>query len=207
MIDLVFPKNDENAFIALAERLGLQGLCFVYDRPTPPPQVKTSLKLFSAVLCTEETIRKYKGQHLTVMRCPSDQSRIRLVLEQSKPDILFGLEFSGRSDFIHHRASGLNHIHADLARKNDIIIGFSFSDILSSSSRRRSIVMGRLSQNIIFARKFGFTACIASFAAKPYHLRSPRDLSSFFEALGMHPSDAASSLGSVFKRLETINKR
>ncbi len=204
MIDVVFPYGNEQEFIRIAERLGLEGLCFVYDRPKDISsfQASTSLKLFSVPLCSEKNILRFRGR-FTVMKAPDDQRLIRTFLEQHKPSLLFGLESASRSDFIHHRASGINQVHAALMRKNAIIVGFDFSSLLLASSYRRAVIMGRISQNIRFARKFGFQTVIASFASDPFLLRSHQDLKSFFVSLGMHPSEASSSLNVLFKRLES----
>ncbi len=203
MIDLVFPEKNEKDFIKIAELLGID-LCFVYPSPQKPLKSK-KIKTYSAVLCTEKTINKNKN-HFTLMHC-TDQNSIRAILEQHKPNLLFGMESAKHSDFIHHRASGLNQVHAALAKKNDVIIGFDFNSLLAANPEKRAKIMGRLSQNIRFARKFKFPICIASFAHDPYHLRSPPDLAAFYHELGMHPSESQKALDTLKKHLETDIKR
>ncbi len=44
---------------------------------------------------------------------------------------------------------------------------------------------------------------LASFARHPYQMRSPHDLSVFFEQLGLHPSDIKKAFTSV---IDLINK-
>jgi RNase P/RNase MRP subunit p30 len=195
MIDVVFPKGNEADFISMAERLGLSGLCFVYPKPTDISsfQKSTKLKLFSGVLCSPNDVRKFR-QHLTFVSAPDDQQDIRHILESCRPSVLFGLEFSRRRDFMHHRASGLNHILAALARDKDVSIGFNFSALLSASPRDRAVFMGRMMQNISFARKFRFKLVAATFARSPWHLRSEHDLASFFVTLGMTASEAKKAL-------------
>lgn len=187
MIDIVFPKGNEKEFISIAKRLGLKGLCLVYDRPTDIAsfQKDSDLKLISGVLCSPDDVRKYKGKHMTICRAPDDQSKIRTIIEQSKPDIIYGLESARRKDFIHHRASGLNHVMAQLAAEKGVSVGFSLSDVLAAKLKDRPVIMGRMMQNIRFARKYGFGTVFASFAGEPYDMRAKKDISSFFVCLGM----------------------
>jgi RNase P/RNase MRP subunit p30 len=186
MMDIVFPKDDEKEFIKMAERLGLEGLVFVYSAPKDITAFKndTKLKLSSGILCKPEDVRKYKGKFLTLVEATEDQEQIRHIIEQVRPDIIFNLEFARRKDFMHHRASGLNHILAKLAADNDVAIGFNFSALLGLSPRERAICLGRMSQNLMFARKFKFGVVIASFANSIFRMRSEKEFSSFFSVLG-----------------------
>ena len=196
MIDIVFPKDNEKEFITLAEKLNIERLCFAYDRMKDVSefQAQTKLKLSSAVLCTQENIKKFKGKALTIMRSPEDQTKLRYIIEKLRPNMLFGLEFGAKKDFLHHRASGLNHVLATIAAKKNVAIGFDFSYILKARPWQRSVYLGRMMQNIRFARKFRFKTVIASFAGNPWHMRPEHDLVSFFTTLGMAASEAKESL-------------
>jgi len=186
MIDFVFPKNNEKEFIRIAEKLGISELVFVYDKPTDVSsfQQDTKIKLSSAVICKPDDVRKYKGRFLTLVEAPEDQADIRNILERNKPDIMFNLEFGRRKDFIHHRASGLNHVLAEIASQKGVAIGFNFSKILSAKPQDRAVYMGRMMQNIDFAKKFKFKTTIASFARSPWEMRGERELKSFFNIFG-----------------------
>ena len=192
MIDIVFPDNNENEFIKLAERLGLAGLCFVYTRPKDISffQKSTGLKLFSGVLCAGGDVKKYKDRFVTVVRAPERPEELRGLFEQHRPHVVFGLESQRRPDFLHHRASGLNHVLAVLAREKGVCVGFSFGDVLSAKQDARARIVGRMMQNIVLARKFKFGLCLASFARSPWQLRSEKDMCSFFVSLGMTGPEA-----------------
>jgi RNase P/RNase MRP subunit p30 len=197
MIDIVFPKDNEKEFISMAERLGLEGLVFVYSAPKDIShfQKGTKLKLSSGILCKPEDVRKYKGKFLTLVESPEDQERIRHIIEQVRPDMIFNLEFSRRKDFIHHRASGLNHVLAQLAVDKGVAIGFNFSALLASSPRERAVVMGRMVQNAMFAKKFRFRTALASFAGSPWQMRASHDIFSFFLSAGMDADGVKRYLG------------
>ncbi len=233
MIDIVFPNGNEKEFIKMAERLGIEGLMFVYPdtqnsphpnlqvediaspgRPTlihktsedvlvsklkefcvPRPlgrgvghihdisefQKDTNLKISVGVLCEPGKARKYRGKATIIIKAPEEQEKIRSVIEQDRPDILYGLEQGKRKDFLHHRASGLNHVLAELMAKNGVAMGVSFSDILRATSWNRAVYIGRIKQNIKLARKFKFEVRIGSFGKSCWGLRPSYDANPAFE--------------------------
>jgi len=192
MIDIVFPKDDEESFIKMAERLGLNGLCFVYDKPKDISYLKSKTKIN---LSTASSARM-KGCPF-FMKAPDDQMQIRHILEQTRPDVLYGLEFNHHRDFMHHRASGLNHVMASIAEEKGVTIGFSFAGILSAKTDNRAVCIGRMMQNIRFARKYGFKVVLASFADSPWKMRAPQEIISFFRCINMSGSEVKLGLGWV----------
>jgi len=193
MIDIVFPENNENEFIKIAEELGYSGLCFIYDLKNFKTQKpETKLKLYTAIITDEKNTGKAKklSDIVLVKSTGSDRS----LLESGKADVLFDLETTARKDYLHHRASGLNQILCTILKKKDTAIAFSFSTILKAKDMLRSQILGRISQNIVLARKYKFKLMFASFASSPFEMRSPHDLIAFLITLGMHPSEARTAL-------------
>jgi RNase P/RNase MRP subunit p30 len=199
MIDIVFPRENETEFIKLAEKLGLKGVCFVYteikesnvvqNNNTKNFQEKTKLQIKTAVLCEPRETGRYIGKIKTIIRAPEEQEKTRQILEQAKPNMVFGLEFGKRKDFLHHKASGLNHVLGEIAREKKITIGFNFSKILNASERDRAVYIGRMMQNIRFARKFGFNTAVGSFANTPWDMRGERETKAFFMSIGMNANE------------------
>ena len=202
-IDVVFPDNNEDEFISIASKLGYNALCFAYKfgsntngkytESIKNRKDNAKIKLYFGILANFNEINKAKNNAGLVFARGSEKNRE--VLESSKADILFDLETQSRGDFLHHRASGLNHVLCSLANKNRKIIGFSFSSVLNS--RNRAQMLGRISQNIKLCRKYKVRTLIASFAGNPYEMRSPYDLMSLFEVLGMHHKEAKESLTGI----------
>jgi hypothetical protein len=195
MRDIVFPHNNEEEFYAMAQALGVKELVCVYaskEAAARAPQPPSGLKVKHAFLAEPRKARDLRKQGLMVfVRC-SDQDRA--VLEQGAADVLFGTESSQPKDYIHQRGSGFNQVFAGLARKNNVAIGFSLSEILSATGSVRARFMGRMMQNIVVCRKYRVKMVAGSFASDPWKMRSPHDLQSFFVELGMHPSEAAGAL-------------
>jgi RNase P/RNase MRP subunit p30 len=195
MIDIVIPNGNEKEFVEMASKLGYDSLCFLYSKPTKI-EIKSKLKLYSGVLTTVNNIGKYDSDLVCIKG--SDDNRI--FFESSKGDLVFGLEIQ-RKDFIHHRSSGLNHVLCSLAKEKEKVVCVSFSDLINSSSLERSRMFGRISQNIVFARKYKFSLGLASFATNPLQMRSPHDFKAFLIVLGMHPSESKNALSCVEKKI------
>ena len=163
MIDIVIPKDNEDEFKAMAKKLRIQQLVFLY----PSKGFLAGGK--------KEVIATKAGKNL------------RQVIENSPVEVIFGLEEMSGSDFLHHRASGLNQVLCNLLNKKNKMIGFSFSSLLRASPLKRAQIIGRMRQNFRLCRKYKVKTVIASFARNPYEMRGQADLAGLFLSLGMDP--------------------
>lgn len=187
--DIVFPNKNEEEFINIAEKLNVQKFYLIYkfdkqlkkyEKLLKKLQKDTKIKLHLGFY-SEKPKHYPKQKHPLFIR---STSKDREVLERNKNVILFGLENHKKNDFIHHRASGLNQVLCNIAKKNNNSIAFSFNDILHGKETTPAI-LGRMTQNIKFCKKYKVNTIIASFAKSPYEMRSPKDLISLFLTLGM----------------------
>lgn len=209
-IDIVFPEDNEEEFIAMAEKLDWQGLCFVYETKSKAVisskrkqlqelKEKTKLKLFIGLLLKPKEVAKLrKDADLIIVKSSKDD---RYVLEQACPDLVFGLEESSKKDNVHYLQSGLDHVLCNLAQKNKIMVGISFARILNSDTKTRVHSMARIRQNTKLCRKYKVEVTIASFAQSRWEMRSPHDLKSWGIVAGMQPAQAKAALESVNHRL------
>ena len=197
MIDVVIPNNNEEDFIAIAEKLGYNGLCFLYDFSDYLSKKKkfgdNKIKIHTGILADNKNLNKIKNvleKQSFLSELKNEQTFIAVkssyndmnIIEKFKPNIIFSFEDNNKRDFIHQRASGLNHILCRSAKENDVIIGFSLSSILNAEDKYK--VLGKIMQNIMLCRKFEVKTAIASFAQNSFGMRSPHDLASLFRTLG-----------------------
>lgn len=168
--DIIFPDNNEKEFIEMAERLGYKQLVFLYENEIP--KLNATAKI--------DIIQK-KAKSFAV----EADDMARAYLESGNVRIVYNFELGQKRDFMHHRASGLNHILCTIARDKKKTIGFAFSTILNSHGTAQAQLIGRVMQNIRLCRKFRVRMFIGSFAKSPYEMRAPRDLGAFFQAIGM----------------------
>lgn len=197
MIDIVIPNKNEKKFIKMAETLGYTQLVLMYplkqyekaQLQLKELQKETAIKLSLATLLdTKELQKKQKG-----MCFIKDSEKTRFAIESKRIDSVIELENKLR-DFVHHRNSGLNEVLCTLLKEKQVSISYSFSLILEKKGSHRAQILGRMMQNISFARKFKFKQIIASFATDPYNMRSSKDLQSLFIVLGMTESEAKQAM-------------
>jgi len=87
-------------------------------------------------------------------RFGKNSSSISSANSQSKEkiDILL-LNQSGRKDQMKQRNSGFNQVLAKIAKKNDVIIGINFDEIVESRGKNKAEIFGRIIQNIKLCNK------------------------------------------------------
>lgn len=184
-LDIVFPNGNEQEFVKMAERLGIGELIFAYSKPTTKLLPTSSkLKVRAMILAEPKNIQATKRNAGFTITKASATEQDRFLFEKAKPSIIFDLELSQRPDGLFQRNSGLNHIMAALAAKNEMTVAFSFSSILNSAGFRRAQIMGRMAQNLVLCRKYKVKTLFASFARHPLEMRSESDLRAFFGLLG-----------------------
>jgi RNase P/RNase MRP subunit p30 len=188
MRDIVFPRDNEKEFIKMAEKLGYTKLVFVYDSQKNFFEGKTKIKVENGLISSTSKVESAKNKTDFVLVKSSDKNRS--VIEQKRPTAIFDLETSPKFDAIHQRASGLNHVLTRLMVRNGVGVAFSFKTLLDASSFKRSILMGRVKQNIQLCRKEDVDMMIGSFASSPEEMRNPDDIIALYVTLGMHPSEA-----------------
>ena len=191
--DIVFPRNNEQEFALLAKKLGYTGLVCCYSK-IPEKIPKTVLPL----VCID--MNKPKG----ALRILPASDKTRAMIEMKQADLIFDFEATGKKEYIHHRGSGMNHVLAHLMEKKSIALGFAFSTLLHADLLKRAQLIGRMHQNIMLCRKYHVPMITASFAGRPYELRSPHDLAALFSDVGMHPKEITTGWDWLTKKVTTF---
>lgn len=187
MIDIAVPSGNEQEFIEIGKRLGYSGICFLYrpnDYFSVIPASSGGIKAYKGIIAESSDIGKIKsrlkGERAFIAIKSNGEDKE--IIQDRKANLIFSFEGSFRKDFMHHRASGLNHILCKLAKESGITIGFSLNYLLNSNNTW--VTIGRLMQNISLCQKFRVNTAIASFAAKPFEMRSPHDMETLFKVFG-----------------------
>lgn len=198
MIDFVIPNNNEEEFISIADKLGYKELYFLYnindylDKQKKFKIKNTDIKVDIGILADNKSIYKIKNilekqsfsselKNQKAFIVVKSSTNDKEIIERLKPNIIFSFEENSRKDFIHQRASGLNHILCKSAKENNVTIGFSIKSILDAENKQE--ILGRMMQNIRICRKYKIKTIIVSFAQRPLEMRNVHDLASLFEIL------------------------
>lgn len=189
--DIVLPKNNEAEFIEVAAKLGIKKLYFLYDFDDYNEE-KIQKKLESinnkkinieiGLIANQKNLNKSAKMSRFLVAKSSEKDRA--FIESKKIKIIYGFEESSKKDYMHQRASGLNHILCELAAKNNVAIGFSYS--LLVNNKNTAVILGRMIQNLSLCRKYKVDNIIASFSSNPFELRAYHDVASLFKLLGAY---------------------
>jgi ribonuclease P/MRP protein subunit RPP1 len=110
----------------------------------------------------------------------------RKALENKNIQMLLNAE-PEEDDFMHSRNSGLNQVLVKLAKRNDIVIGFSFNKILKLNNENRIHLLGKIMQNIMLCNKYKVKMAMVNFINNEFDERSENDLKDLGLTLGIRP--------------------
>lgn len=188
--EIVMPKNNENEFIEIASKLGIKKLHLLYDfdeyiiknQKISSLKENKNISIETGFVVNQKNLNKaVKFSKLLAVKSSDND---RFFIESKKIKLIYGLEESNKKDYMHQRASGLNHILCEIAKKNNVAIVFSYSSLFNENKSMSSILIGRMMQNIQLCKKYKCNVVIASFAENPFHLRAHHDIKSLFYLLG-----------------------
>ena len=135
-----------------------------------------------------DTLKAKKEKKLIAVQGKDDEFNRRMI-ETCKINFLVSPENLG-TDTLKQRGSGLNHVLAKAAKKNNIAVVINFSNF-ASDKKQQALRIARIMQNIIICRKSGCKIKIATFAESQSQLRDERELKSFLFSLGASSQQAS----------------
>lgn len=127
-------------------------------------------------------INEAKKDNKKVVFSGSDDELNRKVLEKENIHILL-INQKGRKDYQKQRNSGFNQVFAKAAKKNDVVIGINFDEIIESKKLEKSRILARVRQNIMLCSKNKVGMKFFSF--KNENERNKHDLKALGLVLGM----------------------
>lgn len=97
---------------------------------------------------------KEKNPETEIVFQNNDDELNRKVLEKlgEQIDILL-INQKDRKDFQKQRNSGLNEVVAKIAKKNEIIVGINFDEIIENKGKTKSEIIARTKQNVKLCNK------------------------------------------------------
>lgn len=119
-------------------------------------------------------INKAHQKGLKTIIKPKSSELLRFVLEKTKIDYVYGLEWLNRKDHLHYPHSGLNQVICKIIKENNKQIVFSFADFLNS--KNKGLILNRRKYNLKLAKKYGLDYPVMNLSKNPDELRSAKDL-------------------------------
>jgi len=201
--EIVIPRDNEEEFIQLGLKLGMKNICFLYsfDENSKVKIEKLTelnhknIKIESGLIVNGKNVNEALQQSKFPVAKSSDQDRI--LIESKKIKLIYGFEEVSKKDYLHQRISGLNHTICELAKENNVTIGFPYSSLFNKNENEISMILGRFMQNIKLCQKYNVKTMIGAFSEKPYEMRAPHDVISLFILLGMDGKIVKYSFGKL----------
>jgi ribonuclease P/MRP protein subunit RPP1 len=97
--------------------------------------------------------------------------------------------------------SGLDHVSAKLAAKNNVAIEVNFREILISSKATRSKILANIQNNIKLAKKFKAPIILCSGALSHFELKDPYVMVSFATQLGLELKEAKEAISKIPEKI------
>ena len=158
VMDVVFPKNNEEAFLIKAKELN-KDIIFIYNK-------KNKIKVKNYGFLSNKKLKTF-----SVYKATGDDRKAF----EGGVNLIYHLEFGKRNDFIYSRNSGMNQVLAKIAKEKNVTIGFSMSDF----SKNQELILGRMQQNMKLCKKYKVKTLVGSFANSPRELFDEITLKAF----------------------------
>ncbi len=207
--DYHLHTEDMEKTAALAEMLGFSGISVVFNWTNFEDFVKIREKIvsckkggFDIALGMEikdkphriaDVAQKIRKEADLILVHGGDLEVNRAALETAEVDILLHPEL-GRED------SGIDHTMVRLAKKNNVAIEFSMSDLIQSSRVGRARLIHSMLENAKLVKKYAAPFVLTSGAFDEWGLRSPSELTALGKVLGFQDPEIKKALsGAMLK--------
>lgn len=148
----------------------------------------------------KKVTRKFRNKSLCISVVGGDLKVNRSVVENIQVDVL-------SRPYLRRFDSGLNHILAKEAVRNNVAIELCFKDVLRSYLAPRSKVISNFKDVYTLYRKFGFPLILSSRAESVFDIRTTHDFISFFTQTGLTDDEVKKSFLTAGNILEFNKNR
>lgn len=148
----------------------------------------------------KKVTRKFRNKSLCISVVGGDLKVNRAVVENIQVDVL-------SRPYLRRFDSGLNHILAKEAVRNNVAIELCFKDVLRSYLTPRSKVISNFKDVYTLYRKFGFPLILSSRAESVFDIRTTHDFISFFTQTGLTDDEVKKSFLTAGNILEFNKNR
>lgn len=122
-------------------------------------------------------VNKYRNNCPYMSALGGDLKVNRSVCENHRMDVL-------SRPYYKRRDSGMNHVLAKEAARNNVAIELCFRDVLKNSLKFRANIISSFKEIMMFHRKYNFPIILTTDSKSIYDIRSTRDMVSFFKSIG-----------------------
>ena len=144
-------------------------------------------------------INRYRNKSNYISCLGGDLKVNRSVCENRRIDVL-------SRPYYKRKDSGMNHVLAKEAQRNNVAIELCFRDILNNRLKYRARVISSFKEIMMFHRKFKFPLILTTDSKSIYHVRSTRDIAAFFRSIGFSDEEIYNGFYYYPKKIVDFNK-
>ena len=144
-------------------------------------------------------INKYRNKSNYISCLGGDLKFNRSVCENRRIDVL-------SRPYYKRKDSGMNHVLAKEAQRNNVAIELCFRDILNNRLKYRARLISSFKEIMMFHRKFKFPLILTTDSKSIYHVRSTRDIAAFFKSVGFSDEEIYNGFYYYPKKIVDFNK-
>ena len=144
-------------------------------------------------------INRYRDKSTYISCLGGDLKINRSVCENYRIDVL-------SRPYYKRKDSGMNHVLAKEAQRNNVAIELCFRDILNNHRRYRANVISSFKEILMFHRKFKFPLILTTDSKSIYDVRSTRDIVAFFRSVGFSDEEIYNGFFHYPKKIVDFNK-
>ena len=148
----------------------------------------------------QKSVNKFRKKASCISVVGGDLKVNRSTLENIKVDVL-------SRPYLRRYDSGLNHVLAKEAVKNNVAIELCFKDVLKSYLSHRSKVISNFKDIYTLYRKFDFPLVLSSRAESVFDIRTTHDFVAFFKQTGLTHAEINKSFETSSNILEYNKNR
>ena len=148
----------------------------------------------------QKSVNKFRKKASCISVVGGDLKVNRSTLENIKVDVL-------SRPYLRRYDSGLNHVLAKEAVKNNVAIELCFKDVLKSYLSHRSKVISNFKDIYTLYRKFDFPLVLSSRAEAVFDIRTTHDFVAFFKQTGLTDAEINKSFETSSNILEYNKNR
>lgn len=148
----------------------------------------------------QKSVNKFRKKASCISVVGGDLKVNRSTLENIKVDVL-------SRPYLRRYDSGLNHVLAKEAVKNNVAIELCFKDVLKSYLSHRSKVISNFKDIYTLYRKFDFPLVLSSRAESVFDIRTTHDFVAFFKQTGLTDAEINKSFETSSNILEYNKSR
>lgn len=145
-------------------------------------------------------VSKFRNRSSCISVVGGDLKINRLTLENVKIDVL-------SRPYLKRYDSGINHVLAKEALKNNVAIELCFKDVLKTYLSHRSKVLSNFNDIYRLYRKYDFPLILSSRAESVFDIKTTHDFVAFFKQTGLSDDEISKSFKTSFDILEFNRNR